>query len=713
MKQQHRRRALAGVVVSTLASVLVLGAHAANTGVIFARVAAVLLFAVAILFFRFRPKYAEAAIGPCALAAIHAAIAATGGLAGSAIHPLVYVLLALTSALLPLWPAVSTALLAIGFEIAVHLVQGPAVLPITTLVAHLGLMALFSAMFAALLGAEAFAIKKKGEDEVREVLDRVEQDARDFRLISSALTQEPRESSGTRDPSEILKARKVSSVRAIRESLVDVLEVARLSVKADAAMLFLLNEEGTKLKLKECSSGEAERSIVEKPIPASEGALGAVVKTRRSVNLCPREGGRGLGYRTRSDVGSFLGVPVLDQGHLAGVLAVDRTNTEAFGDAEEELLDAMAREAQRAIESERIFADMDRVKYEQERLYEAFALLNEALSLEAFSQRLLEATQRIKKLDFACVTLFDEEKELHTIVGALGKEELRGASFANKEGGLVAMALKNGHRLPYVPLSEQADRASLELFGKLKHPDLKSVKVFPMAERGKPLGTLVLGSVEKENDLSREEERMIDVVSSHAAITLANARMYAKMEEMATRDGLTGLVNRRRFNELLDEAFARATRFERKISVMMVDADHFKSVNDTYGHPVGDLVLKRIASLLQGEARRTDVVARYGGEEFVVILDETDLEGARQVAERVREKIEAEQIRGDFGRIKVTASLGIACWPDHATTPEELLERADQALYEAKKKGRNRVVLSAARCASPDRAAIRREERAT
>jgi diguanylate cyclase (GGDEF)-like protein len=330
---------------------------------------------------------------------------------------------------------------------------------------------------------------------------------------------------------------------------------------------------------------------------------------------------------------------------------------------------------------------MDRVKYEQERLYEAFALLNEALQIDTFAERLLDATVGIKKLDFAAVTLFDEGKDTHTIACVRGKEELRGASFHNKEGGLVAMALKNGHRLPYVPLSEQPDRARLSLFGRLEHPELESVKVFPLSERGKPLGALILGSKEKNAELSREEERMIDVVCSHAAITLANARMYAKMEEM-----VTGLVNRRRFNELLAEALARATRFERKVSVMMVDADHFKSINDTYGHPVGDLVLKRIATLLSEEARRTDVVARYGGEEFVVILDETDIDGAKGVAERVRERIERELIQGDFGRIRVTASLGVAAWPDHAQSAEELLDRADQALYEAKKKGRNRVV---------------------
>ena len=102
-------------------------------------------------------------------------------------------------------------------------------------------------------------------------------------------------------------------------------------------------------------------------------------------------------------------------------------------------------------------------------------------------------------------------------------------------------------------------------------------------------------------------------------------------------------------------------------------------------------IRERIAKILQNEARRTDVVARYGGEEFVVVLDETELKGARSVAERIRERIERELIQGEFGRVRVTASLGLATWPEHGDAMEDLLEHADQALYEAKKNGRNRV----------------------
>lgn len=725
-------------------------------GEVLSAAAGLFVLPLAVRLWRRRTRHGDLVLGPATLAVVHTVIGVSGGPESSPAYPLIYVWVAFAAGLLSPLALMGSGALAAIVEVGVHVTGGEGALGLATLLAHIGFMALFAALFASLLSSEVRSVRRTGEDVLRDALARVEEDARDFRLIGSSLgahragigeeNKVAFEPFPERNPEESARVRQVGSVRAIRESLLDVLEVAKLGVGADAAMLFILNEAGTKLKLKECIATEGDRSIIERTITATEGALGAVVKTQRSVNLRPREGGRGLGYRTRADIGSFLGVPVIDAGHLSGVLAVDRPSDVAFTESDEELLTAVAREAQRAIESERIFIAMDRVKYEQERLYDAFSLLNEALSIDVFADRLLEAVGRIKSFDFSCVTLYDDERSAHSIVSVRSTangvaDALRGATFLNKDGGLVSMALKNGHPLPYVPLSEQPDRSKLQLFGRLTQPALESVKVFPLSTAarpahaspdgsapataaeapspandrpcGEPLGALVVGSGHRGFELSREEERMIEIVSAHAAVTLANARMYRRMEMMATTDGLTGLVNHRRFKALLGEAIARATRFNRNVSILMIDADHFKTINDTYGHPVGDRVLWRIARILELEARRTDVVARYGGEEFVVILDETDTPGAAMVAERVRERIESDVIQGDFGRVRVTASLGLATWPEHAEAMEDLLERADQALYEAKKKGRNRVAIARGpHCASPDRPAIGHGDRA-
>lgn len=624
------------------------------------------------------------------LGAVAGLVQATGGVEASPLNPLVYVLVAHAASLASARLAQVTVAAALGLALLPAVAFGAAPLPVA--LAHAGFVLVFAALFAVLLRGEVRAVRAARDRAVREALETVERDARDFRLIGAALGP----TSTRRAPEDTARARAVGSVRAIREGLLDVLEVARLGARADTASLFLLDPAGEQLELKECVAREGDPPIFRVPVSAREGALGAVAKTKRPVSLLPK-GGKGLGYTTRAEAGSFLGVPVFDGEHVAGVLAVDRVTPQAFGAEEEEILAAVAREAQRTMESERIFAAMDRVKYEQERFHEAFALLNEALTPEACGERLLEAAARVKAVDFSAVLIHDAERREHRVAAIRAPdpalvEALHGARFDAAASGLVTMALEHGTPLPHVPLAQQSQRGPLRLFGPLPAPELASLKVFPLISRGAPLGALVVGSTTRGAELSREERRMLETVAAHASTTLANARLFARMEAMATSDALTGVANRRRFEALLEEALARAARFSRKVSVLMVDADHFKSINDTYGHPVGDLVLVRLAQILERAARRTDLVARYGGEEFVVVLDETDTEGATLFAERVRAKIEAEVIQGDFGRVRVTASLGLATWPDHANAREALLEAADKALYEAKRRGRNRVV---------------------
>jgi diguanylate cyclase (GGDEF)-like protein len=164
------------------------------------------------------------------------------------------------------------------------------------------------------------------------------------------------------------------------------------------------------------------------------------------------------------------------------------------------------------------------------------------------------------------------------------------------------------------------------------------------------------------------------------------------MEKMATTDGLTGLTNHRTFQSRADEQVALARRYNRKLSLVLTDVDHFKSVNDTYGHPVGDQVLKGVAKILQETARDTDVVARYGGEEFALVMPETDAAGAKVIAERIRERVMATTFQTELGPLKITLSLGIATFPDSGTEKHVLIEKADQCLYFAKHHGRNKSV---------------------
>jgi diguanylate cyclase (GGDEF)-like protein len=176
--------------------------------------------------------------------------------------------------------------------------------------------------------------------------------------------------------------------------------------------------------------------------------------------------------------------------------------------------------------------------------------------------------------------------------------------------------------------------------------------------------------------------------------------MQRKLEEQSITDALTGLKNRRFFDERLHEEFRRAQRYGDYLSLIMIDLDHFKDVNDRHGHPGGDTVLREAAALIRATIRDPDICARYGGEEFAVILPKTHMSGALAVAERVWRELGAKEYAllanaaGPGSAVRITASLGIAFYPSKDITSSELLLRyADQALYEAKKAGRNTICL--------------------
>jgi two-component system cell cycle response regulator len=166
-----------------------------------------------------------------------------------------------------------------------------------------------------------------------------------------------------------------------------------------------------------------------------------------------------------------------------------------------------------------------------------------------------------------------------------------------------------------------------------------------------------------------------------------------RLEQLALTDPLTKVLNRRALTDRLAAEMGRVNRYESTVSLLLIDLDHFKRVNDNYGHLVGDDVLTEMAGLLQNAVRAVDVVARYGGEEFVVVLPETGSPGASRFAERLREVIEAHPFsRGAGSTLRLTASIGVATYPSpNLETVEAFLAAADQALYRAKAEGRNRV----------------------
>jgi len=175
-------------------------------------------------------------------------------------------------------------------------------------------------------------------------------------------------------------------------------------------------------------------------------------------------------------------------------------------------------------------------------------------------------------------------------------------------------------------------------------------------------------------------------LAQQAAMAVEHARLY----ELAITDGLTRLFIHRYFQARLEEEILRAKRYHTTVSLILFDIDHFKKFNDTYGHQQGDIVLIEVAKVIKQTVRDTiDIPARYGGEEFTIILPETDGPGALLVAERLRKNVETHDFPGQEKPLHVTISLGIACYPDNASSKSVLIKKADLALYACKEKGRN------------------------
>jgi len=220
----------------------------------------------------------------------------------------------------------------------------------------------------------------------------------------------------------------------------------------------------------------------------------------------------------------------------------------------------------------------------------------------------------------------------------------------------------------------------------------RSVMLIPMVTQGKAAGILAAESP-KTNAFSEKDQRMLSVVARSAAVAMDNATLHRKMEDLTITDELTGIYNYRYFSLKLKEELRRADRYNLPLSLIMLDIDWFKTFNDTYGHEVGNIVLKGITGVVKECIRDVDIFARYGGEEFVIILPQTPREEVTKIGERIRKQIEKASFGGEagIGDLKVTVSVGISSFPENGRPNEELLSLVDQALYRAKGSGKNMV----------------------
>ena len=622
-----------------------------------------------------------------------AALCAVIGIAGgprSQMQLLLYLFMGMMG---PVASAVCLAFLAAaatGVELAVFVLHpdpgyGPGGLAL-----RVALLWGFAGLYRTVLRADLLQSRRIYRARIEDYRKVLREEARRFRLGGRARdVRDRREGPGER---EIELAASVQAVHGSLDNLVRI-TAAGFPARPRALLFFLLD--GPYFVLK--ASASASGSLVRGPIPSGKGVFGAVGQTRAPVFLVDAPGlARTVCYdRFPEEISSVAAVPVLWNEDLVGVIVADRLEARPFSEAEGRLLVGLSREIVRLMEFENILTETLAQKRAHETFHRVAHEFNRAMRMVEVAETAVTSAQEVSGAHFAALTRREEETGRDVILTARWKgvedERLRGRRLL-PDAGLVAKVVKLGYPLP----ESRAWRSQQVLFDPdtpVSH-ELSEVKVFPLWWNDNVLGTLVVGA-EAANVLKRPIRQMLTVIAGHAAISLAQASLYEQMERMATTDGLTGLINHRVFQERLEEAFRRAVRYNRTLSLVLTDIDRFKRINDTFGHPVGDRVLREVAACLRESARRTDVIARYGGEEFAIIMEETGWKGAMQAAERMRHEVAEQGFSSDVEgeTIRCTLSFGIATHPDHAVDKASLIGRADQALYRAKKAGRNRVVL--------------------
>ena len=216
-------------------------------------------------------------------------------------------------------------------------------------------------------------------------------------------------------------------------------------------------------------------------------------------------------------------------------------------------------------------------------------------------------------------------------------------------------------------------------------PEIKSILCIPLISKGKVLGVIELINKVEGDPFDRRDLNLLSTLADFAAIAIENARLYQKTEDLSITDDVTTVHNARYFYQVLDREIKRVDRYHAILSLLFMDLDNFKPVNDTYGHLMGSQVLREVAVLLKNNLREVDFVARYGGDEFVIILPQTDTQTACKLAERLSVLISDQCFLADMGlSIRVSASFGVASYPSHARTKEDLIRLADKSMYMAK-----------------------------
>ncbi len=475
------------------------------------------------------------------------------------------------------------------------------------------------------------------------------------------------------------------------------LELLRQTLALSTVALLWPDPEGQEYRLR--SLATTRKDIATGPFTIGVGITGALLGVEELVSLAPATPSLGVPYYLNQiEVGGILAVRLPDDAEewlgfddkkIAPLLCVDRPGQQPWTEAEKATMTLTARKLALDVNMGRQFQAMAHERSAIQRVCLAMRELNGALGLEQVLAATIKAVRTLVGADFISISLVCGNGHCVALAEGEGSEQLMGREFSRDEG-LVGQVLKINHPLP----AKAQCHGPTQVFG---HDHLlsgyNSLLILPLQkEKGEATGALTV-AVRKAEVFTKARQEILELIAAQVAVKIDLGQAHEEINRLATIDGLTGLLNHRTFQRGFEVMLAREERRAGTLSLLICDIDHFKKINDNYGHPFGDKVLKEVAGILRRAARSVDIAARYGGEEFALVLEGSGEQGGLQMAERVRQEIENMVLHNENEPVRVTLSLGLAVYPGHGVDKERLIRRADQALYRAKKQGRNRVVL--------------------
>jgi diguanylate cyclase (GGDEF)-like protein/putative nucleotidyltransferase with HDIG domain len=381
-------------------------------------------------------------------------------------------------------------------------------------------------------------------------------------------------------------------------------------------------------------------------------------------------------------------VPIMNRGELVAVLAVGETrNGKLYRVEDIDLLESIATQVAARMEKEYFHEQLREQDKEITLINRLTTIITSSVSIQGIFERFAQELKEVVDVDWAGIALIDgDEVCLSALSCTIVSPWQRGERIPLKGTGTewVCREKKSSYESDLVRYHKFWTD---EYYSK---QGIRSIVYLPLSIKDEGIGSLVLASL-KPNAYSHRQIRLVEQVALQIATPIENAQLYTRAEQRARIDELTGLFNRRHFEERLKEEIARHSRYGDMFSLLLLDLDNFKTYNDIYGHPAGDILLSQIGKTIKGSVRGADQAFRYGGDEFAVILPQAAVDDAHVVAERVRVRIARDMEQKE---IAVTCSIGVASYPADGVISGELITVADTALYYAKRTGGNRVYLS-------------------